>query len=54
MVVNDSSFKVMDNGSLNVIHANGNSDTYQQQENGTVQYCLELVIEKCNYTSFIW
>ena len=54
MVVDDNSFQVTKHGSLNVTLANGESMIYQQYANGEAQYCLELVTEKCNYTSFIW
>ena len=53
MVVDDNSFQVMKDGSLNVTLANGKSRIYQQYVNGEAQYCLDLVTEKCNYKSFL-
>ena len=54
-LVDDNSFQVMNNGSLNVTLANGDSKIIQQNDaDGKSQYCLEYVTEKCNYTSLTW
>ena len=54
MIVDDSSFQLTENGSLNVTLPDGHSNIFQQQENGLAQYCLDYVIEKCNYKTLTW
>ena len=54
MIVDDNSFQLTKNGSLKVTLPDGHSNIYQQQKNGPAQYCLDYVIEKCNYKTLTW
>ena len=54
MIVDDSSFQLSKNGSLKVTLPDGHSNIYQRQKNGPAQYCLDYVIEKCNYKTLTW